>query len=245
MRNIKLTIRYDGTSYSGWQFQKNSRKTIQAVIERASHKITGEKSHLTGSGRTDAGVHATGQVANFRTRSKIPLKNIQMALNAMLPDDIAISAIDEAGPKFNSQKSARSRLYRYTIYNNNFMDPLMRRYAAKIFYSLDLARMKKAAKYLAGRHDFTSFQKRDEEKRSAVCTVKYIRIEKDGDLIYIDIEANGFVYNMVRNIVGTIIETGRGKFSVSRVKEILDKKDIRCCGPTMAAKGLCLVKVRY
>lgn len=244
MRNIKLTIRYDGTNYSGWQSQKNGR-AIQDVIEEAIEKITGAHSHLTGSGRTDAGVHALAQVANFKTRSKIPLKNLQMALNSALPKDIVIYRAEEAAPGFDAQRSAKSKLYRYVIMNSDFLDPFLRRYAAKCFYKLDIRRMRQAAGYLTGRHDFRSFQAADGIERGSVRTIKDIAIEKDGDLIYIDIEADGFLYNMVRNIAGTLVEVGRGKFTVPSVKDILRKKDRRCSGPTMPAKGLRLVKVGY
>lgn len=244
MRNIKLTIRYDGTHYAGWQSQKNGR-AIQDVIQDAISKIIGERNHLTGSGRTDAGVHALAQIANFKTRSKIPLKNLQMALNTALPKDIVIYNVEEAGPKFDAQRSAKSKLYRYVIMNSNFLDPFLRRYAAKCFYLLDIKRMRQAAKYLVGRHDFRSFQAAGGVERNAVRTIKHITIEKDGDMIYIDIEANGFLYNMVRNIAGTLVEVGRGKFSVESVEEILRKKDRRCSGPTMPAKGLRLVRVSY
>ena len=245
MRNIKLTIRYDGTEYSGWQFQRNSRKTIQAVIQRAIKKITGEKSHLTGSGRTDAGVHAMAQIANFKTGSKIPLKNIQMALNSILPDDIVIYDAKVADPKFDAQRSAQSKLYRYTIMNADYLDPFIKRYAAKIFYKIDIARMKEAARYLIGRHDFKAFQAVDGVERNSVRTVKYIAIKKSADLIYIDIEADGFLYNMVRNIAGTLVDVGRGKCTVDSVAVMLRRKDRRLSGPTMPAKGLALVKVRY
>ncbi|MCM8790891.1 MAG: tRNA pseudouridine(38-40) synthase TruA [Candidatus Omnitrophica bacterium] len=245
MRNIKLTIRYDGTSYSGWQFQKNSSRTIQAVIERAIKKITGEKSHLTGSGRTDAGVHAMAQVANFRTRSSIPLKNIHMALNSLLPEDIVIYRVEEAKAGFDAQRDAKSKIYRYTIMNADFMDPFLRLYAAKIFYTMDIGRMRQAAKWLIGRHDFRAFQATDGAEKNSVRTVRKIDIKKEGDLIYINIEADGFLYNMARNIVGTLVEVGRGKFSVESVKDILRARDRRRCGPTMPAKGLCLIKVKY
>lgn len=244
MRNIKLTIRYDGTGYSGWQSQKNGR-AIQDVIQDAIRKITGEHSHLTGSGRTDAGVHALAQVANFKTRSNIPLKNLQMALNTELPKDIVIYHAEEVDLKFDAQRSARSKLYRYVIMNSNFLDPFLRRYAAKCFYLLDIKRMRRSAKYLVGRHDFRSFQAVGGGEKNSIRKVKHITIEKDGDLIYIDIEANGFLYNMVRNIAGTLVEVGRGKFSVESVKEILREKDRRCSGPTMPAKGLRLIRVIY
>ena len=244
MRNIKLTIQYDGTNYAGWQVQKNGR-AIQDVIQSVLRKITGAKANLIGSGRTDAGVHALAQVANFKTRSKIPLERLHMALNSNLPEDIKVAAVQEARPKFNSRRDAKSKLYRYTIACGRFVDPFMRHFAAKCFYKLDLARMRRAAGMLTGRRDFRSFQKKDGEGKSSVCTIKKIKIEKKGSLIYIDMEADGFLYNMARNIAGTLIEVGRGKFAVEDVSEILAKKDIKASGPTMPAKGLCLMKVRY
>lgn len=244
MRNIKLTIQYDGTQYSGWQIQKNAT-AIQEVIQRAIKKITGEKVNLIGSGRTDAGVHAEAQVANFKTRTKIPLKKLQMAFNSQLPADIAVTHAEEAPSGFNAQKSAHSKLYRYTIFNNDYVGPLVRHYAAKCFFELDLARMRKAAKILTGRHDFKSFRTVDGEEKNTVRKLEYIKIAKTGDVVYIYMKANGFLYNMARAIAGTLVEVGRGKFSVEKVKEILAKKDRRCCGPTMPAKGLCLVRVFY
>jgi tRNA pseudouridine38-40 synthase len=244
MRNIKLTIRYDGTDYCGWQFQKNAL-SIQETIEKAVKKITGVRSAVIASGRTDAGVHAFAQVANFKTASSIPLGNLRMALNTILPDDIVVLRAEEAEPGFNSQKQARSKLYRYVIYNKEFMDPLLRRYASKCFFKLDPTLMKRGAKNIIGRHDFTSFRTKDGAEKDAVRTVKYIKIKKEGDLVYIDIEADGFLYNMVRNIVGTLIEVGRGKFKVDHVAEIIKKKDKRLCGPTAPAKGLSLIRVRY
>jgi tRNA pseudouridine38-40 synthase len=243
-RNIKLTIKYEGTNYSGWQFQKNAR-TVQEVMEEALGLITGEKVSLIGSGRTDAGVHARHQVANFKTGSKLPLKNIWMALNSNLPRDIVVSSVEEVKAKFNAQHSARSKIYRYTIANTNFVDPFIRRYAAKCFYELDVNLMKRAAKHLVGRHDFKSFQAKDVIERDSVRRIKSISIKKDGELVYVDIEADGFLYNMVRNIAGTLIEVGRGKFTADRVKEILKKRDRRFCGPTAPAEGLCLMKVKY
>jgi len=245
MRNIKLTIQYDGTRYSGWQFQKNA-KSIQDTIEKAVKTITGKHSRLIGSGRTDSGVHAKAQVANFKTNSKIPLKNIQMALNSALPGDIVISKIDEVPIDFNAQHNAVSKLYCYTIYNNDFVDPLIRNFAAKCFYKLDISAMRSSAKFFLGRHDFKSFQTNDGGgEKDTVRTIKEIKIEKRGDLIYIYIEADGFLYNMVRSIVGTLIEIGRGKLESDSVKHMLAKRDRRCSGPTVPAKGLCLISVKY
>lgn len=244
MRNIKITVQYEGTRFSGWQFQTNAR-SIQEAIERCLKKITGRKARLTGSGRTDAGVHASGQVANFKTHSDIPLKNLQMALNSCLPEDIVVSGIEEVDLKFNSQHDAKTKLYRYSIVNNNFADPFIRRFAYRCFYKLDVGDMRKAAKALVGRRNFKAFQANDSGNSGAVRTIKYIKVEKKGDLIYIYIEADGFLYNMVRNIVGTLIEVGRGKFGIGKVKDILARRDRRHCGPTVPAKGLCLMKVKY
>lgn len=245
MRNIKLTIAYDGTRYSGWQFQKNGR-SIQETIQKAIRKVTGEKASLTGSGRTDAGVHAAAQVANFRTRSRLPVKNIQMALNRFLPGDIAIVRCEEADIDFNSRHCAKSKLYRYTIFNGDFLSPLVRHFAAKCFYKLDIPDMRKAARLLAGRHDFRAFEAVDGQKKDSVRTIKRIGVAKDGSLVYIDIEADGFLYNMARAIAGVLVEAGRGKITPEDVKKILAGRDRRAnCGPTMPAKGLCLIRVRY
>jgi len=244
MRNIKLTISYDGTEYSGWQFQKNGR-SIQEMIQKSIKKLTGESVNLTASGRTDSGVHAAAQVANFKTRTKLPVKNIQMALNRLLPRDIVIVKAEEKDANFNSQHCARSKLYRYTIFNNDFLNPITRHYAAKCFYSLDIGLMKKAARMLEGKHDFKAFQAKEDIEKRSVRTIKGIKIRKDVDTIYIDMEADGFLYNMVRKIVGTLVDIGRGKASVDDMKTILKKKDRRLSGPTMPAKGLCLIKVNY
>ena len=244
MRNIKLTICYDGSRYAGWQFQKNAL-SIQEVIQDAIKKITGEKVNLAGSSRTDAGVHAEAQIANFKTHTKIPLDNLKLALNSCLPRDIVVTHIEEVGLKFNSQHNAKYKIYRYTIFNNDYLDPFMRKYAAKCFFKLDIAKMRKAAKILTGRHDFKSFQTVDGEEKNAIRKIEYIKIEKSGDIVYIYMKADGFLYNMARAIVGTLVEVGRGKFGVEKTIEILAKKDRRFCGPTMPAKGLCLVKVLY
>jgi len=244
MRNIKLTIRYDGTRYAGWQSQRNA-KTVQETIERAIKALTREKVNLIGSGRTDSGVHAMGQVANFKTRSKLPLKNIEMGLNSILPEDILVCGAEEVDLKFNAQTYAKDKIYRYTISNTDFVDPFLRAFAARCFYRLNTREMKRATAFLLGSHDFRSFRTEGGRKDNTVRTIKRIKIEKDGDMIYIDIEANGFLYNMARSVVGTLIEVGRGKIKADSVKEILAMKDRKFCGPTAPAKGLCLMKVRY
>ncbi len=244
MRNIKLTIQYEGTNYAGWQFQKNAR-SIQQVIQETLNRITGEKVNVIASGRTDSGVHALAQAANFRTHSNIPLNKLQMALNSYLPKDIVITKIAEASKGFNAQHDAASKIYCYSVVNGDFVSPFLRRYASRCFFPLDIGKMKRAAKYLAGRHDFKAFQATDDTDKNSVRTVISIKIRKDPDALRIYMEADGFLYNMARNIAGTLIEVGRGKFSVDQAKEILEKRQRRLCGPTAPAKGLCLVKVKY
>lgn len=245
MRNIRLTIQYDGTDYAGWQFQKNAR-SIQEVIEHILKRIVSEKVNLIGSGRTDAGVHAKAQTANFKTRSKIPIKNIQKALNSNLPKDIVISGIKEARPDFDSQFDAKSKVYRYTIATGDFVEPFIREFVSRCRFKLNLAHMRKAAGILLGVHDFKSFQTNGADyDRHTFRAISEITIEKDGGLVYIDIEADGFLYNMARNIVGTLIEVGRGKIRAEDVRRILSKKDRRYCGPTAPASGLCLEEVKY
>lgn len=246
MRNIKLTIEYDGTNYAGWQIQNSHRsKTIQEVIEKTLRKILQEKIKIIGSGRTDAGVHALGQVANFKTNSKIPLEKIQQALNSLLPDDIVIVKVDEAGPDFHARFDAKSKLYRYLIVNRNYPSAFLRKQSYFYPYPLDVDLMRREAKCLVGRHDFRSFQASDKIGRSSIRTVKQIKIKNSKGMITIDIEADGFLYNMVRNIVGTLVEVGRGRFSAGSTKRILSLKDRRKAGPTAPACGLCLIKVNY
>lgn len=244
MRNIKLTISYDGTRYAGWQSQKNAI-AIQDVLERAIKAVTCQKAALVGSGRTDAGVHAIAQVANFRTASRMPDASLRFAINAKLPEDILVTKAEDASPHFNAQKSAKSKIYRYTIYNKEQIDPFLRCYVHKCFYTLDIRRMRKAAKAFMGRHNFAAFMAAGSNSKTSVRTVKHISIEKNGDLIYIYIEANGFLYNMARNIAGTLVEAARGKISPDDVRSIIKKRQRRLCGPTLPAKGLCLVGVKY
>lgn len=243
-RNIKLVIRYDGTHYSGWQSQKNAL-TVQEAISSALKKITGRKVKLTGAGRTDSGVHAAGQVANFKTHSTLSPDRIKEALNSSIPDDILIESAEYAPLRFDSQRSAISKRYRYTVTTARFTDPFMRHFASRFSYPLNIKRMRRAAKSLVGRHDFKSFQASGSNESNTVRTIKKIEIEKRNGLLYIDVWADGFLYNMVRIIAGTLLEIGRGKIDESAIKEMLIKKDRRSAGPTAPAKGLCLMSVKY
>lgn len=251
MRNIRLKIEYDGTNYKGWQIQNKSKapaktpNTIQQAIQTVLSRILQENIKLIGSGRTDAGVHALGQVANFKTKSKMPASQIRRALNGLLPKDIVAAAAKEASLKFHSRFDAISKTYRYQILNREYPMVFKRLYQWYISYKLDPKPMQTAAKLLTGKKDFRSFQASDKKKRSSIRKIKKISIKKQGDIINIDIEADGFLYNMVRNIVGTLVEIGRGKIKPEDIRAIMDAKDRKAAGPTAPAKGLCLVKVRY
>lgn len=245
MRNIKLTIEYDGRRYAGWQVQGKGAKTIQGALEKALYEILHKKLNVIGSGRTDAGVHAKGQVANFKTDSLIAPDRLRMALNAVLPADISILRAEEVSPDFHSRFSAKSKVYRYTILNRPSRPAILRGMVYFYPYSLDLALMRREARCLLGRHDFRSFQATDKKERGSVRKVKKVAILRDKELIHIGIEANGFLYNMIRNIAGTLIEIGRGKFPEGSIKRILGLKNRRFAGPNLPAKGLCLLKVNY
>lgn len=261
-RNIKLTIEYDGTDFSGWQTQtsrSNSRqkpsgrahRTVQDEIEKTLNIIFKQRLKLTGSGRTDSGVHALGQVANFKTCSLMPLTEMQKALNANLPDDIAITKIEEASLKFHAQYSVKAKAYRYTVLNTAARCAQQRNFCLYYPYKLNIRKMREEAKDLIGRKDFKSFTASDPAKRKAgknentVRTVKRLVISKKGDNLIFEIEANGFLYKMVRNIVGTLLEIGRGKRARGSIKQILAKKDRNAAGNTAKPKGLALLEVRY
>lgn len=244
MRNITLTIEYDGTDYCGWQRQKNG-VSIQGLIEKALRKILGGKVKVTGAARTDSGVHANGQAASFKTDSRIPLPQLKKALNANLPGDITVSGIGRADKDFNAQFSAKTKLYRYAIYNREARSPFYDRFSLYAPQRLNIQAIRKGAKALLGRHDFSSFKGSKGVTKSQVRTIKKISISKKSDFIFIDIEADGFLYNMARNIAGTLLEIARGKIKPNSVRKILAAKNRSKAGPTAPAKGLTLIKVKY
>ncbi|MDP6685429.1 MAG: tRNA pseudouridine(38-40) synthase TruA [Candidatus Omnitrophota bacterium] len=246
-RNICLVIEYDGTRFSGWQKQSRDRKsrTIQEEIEQSGKKLFGKKIRLIGAGRTDTGVHAEAQVANFKVSSRLPLSNIKKGLNSYLPKDIAILSAEDASLDFHSRFNAKGKLYRYTILNQDTRSPLIDRYSSRVVYDLDINLMKSSARCFVGKKDFKSHQASDKKNRTSIRTIKRLDIVVNPPMIDIYVQADGFLYNMVRNIVGTLIEVGRGKISTKEVKKIIAKKDRRLAGPTAPAKGLCLVKVIY
>jgi tRNA pseudouridine38-40 synthase len=244
VRNIKLTIEYDGTDYAGWQVQPNG-PSIQEIIERAITAITGEERvRIIGSGRTDAGVHAAGQVANFRTETAIPSADLVHAINTKLPEDIAVIAAEDVPLDFHARYSAKFKTYRYSILNRPVRSPLTRRFAHFVRAPLDVDAMRAAGAALVGEHDFAAFQSKPAGK-SSVRTITRLDIEAGGGRIDIYVTANGFLYNMVRAIAGTLIEAGLGKRGAKDVAELLASRDRAAAGPTAPPQGLCLMQVRY
>ncbi|MFH0827930.1 MAG: tRNA pseudouridine(38-40) synthase TruA [Candidatus Omnitrophota bacterium] len=246
MRNIRLTLQYDGTNYFGWQCQKNTRLTIAEILGKNLKTILREEIKLIAAGRTDAGVHARAQTVNFTTVSSITIPRLRQSLNALLPEDIRAVKAQDAPLDFNSRYNAKVKTYRYTILNRNFSDVFMRRYVYYFPLSrLDVSAMRKASAFLIGRHDFSSFKRVDKKKKTTVRELKEIKIIKKGALIHIDVTANSFLYHMARNIAGTLIEIGKGKLPPESLQEILRAKNRKTAGPTAPARGLCLMKVKY
>ena len=245
MRNIKLTIEYDGTNYLGWQVQAKGT-TIQGRIEENLNLLTGEEVRLTCSGRTDAGVHAFEQVAHFRTQSPLDLSSIQKALNSLLPRDILIKKVEEVGEDFHARKQSMSKIYEYRILNRELRSVFHHGYAWHIPRRLDLSEMEKAAEHLLGEHDFSAFRSVGTPTRTPVRRVIRVEWKKGRDgLIRFEIEANGFLKKMVRAIVGTLVEVGKGKMSSEDFRSVLLSKNRANAGPTAPGHGLFLKKVKY
>lgn len=244
MKNIKLTISYDGTNYHGWQKQ-NDVITIQSVIEDAIYKLTGENVDLTASGRTDANVHAIGQVANFKTNSKIFPEKFFVALNSMLTEDIRILKSEEADFDFNARFDAKKKTYLYQIYNEKTINPFYRMFSWHIPYELDFLLMDKALKELEGEFDFRAFMSSNSGVKSTIRTIYSTSIKKENNIIKIEITSNGFLYNMVRIIVGTIVEIGSKKRDLSCIKQAIELGQRNLLGRTAQAQGLFLKDVKY
>lgn len=244
MKNIKITIQYDGTNYAGWQSQKNAN-TIQVTLEKAIKKVTGERVNLIGSGRTDAGVHSLGQVANFRTNSNIPIERYRNALNNNLPDDIRIIRAEEVSYDFHARFNALSKRYRYVIHNSPVLNPINRNYSYHIFKNLDLEEMKASLDYLIGSHDFQSFMASKSKIHTGIRTISNIEIISKEEVIEIVFEGKSFLRHMIRIIVGTLIFIGHGKIRKEDVPRILESKNRRKAGPTAPAQGLFLERVYY
>jgi tRNA pseudouridine38-40 synthase len=244
-KNIKLVLEYDGTAYHGWQRQKNSI-TIQEVLEENLKLILSEPITLMGSGRTDAGVHALHQVCNFTTSSNLSPDTLRRGLNSLLGGDISISRAEYVPPEFHSRYSVRSKIYEYRIWNKREKDVFLRRYSWQVRESLNLGKMKECLELLIGRHDFSAFKSTGSRNRDPVREM--LRADlfiNGGGLITIVFEADGFLRHMVRNIVGTVVEAGRGKTSVDEFKEIFFSLDRTKAGVKAPPQGLFLTMVNY
>ncbi len=268
-RNIKLTLEYDGSNFHGWQIQRLSPtyiipstdnchmtednqhnkefRTVQGELKRSLDKICKENVIVFGSGRTDTGVHALGQVAHFQTHTDKSCAILHRALNANLPKDISVVKIEEVPLKFHAQFSAKSKTYRYLILNRTSPSPLEKDHVCFFPHKLNLKLMKEEAKALVGRHDFKAFQAADihRKEQSTVRTITKLDIKKKGDIISIDIASNGFLYKMVRNIVGTLLAIAAGQLPKGSAKKILKSKDRTTAPAPVHAKGLYLLEVKY
>lgn len=245
MKRVRIVVAYDGTNYCGWQVQPNGI-TIEEVLNRELSKLTGEEIHITGASRTDSGVHALGNVAVFDTNSSIPPERMAYALNRRLPDDIVIVKSDEVAADWHPRyQDFVTKTYEYHIYNASCPNPLRKRYAAFVSFPMDVEQMRKGAQYLVGEHDFASFCNVRTNVEDTVRRVDSIEILKEGPEITIRITGNGFLYNMVRIIAGTLMRVGRGFYTPERVKEILEAQERTKAGVTAPANGLVLMEICY
>lgn len=247
MRNIKLVVAYDGTNYHGFQEQRGTGlPTVQETLEKCLAHLAGRRVQVIGAGRTDAGVHARGQVVNFDAAGwPIPVERIPLAMNGMLPGDIVVNCAEEVPGDFHARFSARSKTYRYSIWNDRFPSPFYRLYSSFLPVPLDVEAMSAAAVHLLGRHDFKCFQAAGATVKNTVRTLWRADIRREGPLIHFVFTGNGFLYNMVRIMVGTLVQVGTGKTPPERVKLVLASRDRNEAGPTMPPQGLCLEQVEY
>jgi len=244
MRNISLTVAYDGTNYHGWQCQPNV-VTIQETLKVAVERILNHEVNIIGGARTDAGVHAMGQVVNFTTSKEIALTNLNKGLNSMLPDDIRIVDARNADPDFHARYSAKSKVYIYSILNQEHNSPFLQRYVLHHPYRLNVPSMKEAASLVVGEHDFSAFKKKDELYKNPVREVTRANVGSRGTIVYVVIEAAGFLRYMVRNIVGTLLLVGQGKIDRDGFQDILESKEREKAGPTAPPQGLFLRRIKY
>lgn len=244
MKRVKLVVAYDGTNYHGWQVQDNGI-TIEEVLNRTISELVQEDIKVIGASRTDAGVHACGNVAVFDTESRIPGDKFSFALNQRLPEDIRIQESCEVDADFHPRYADTVKTYEYNILNRRFELPSKRLYAAFCYYPMDIERMNQAAAYLVGEHDFKSFCSTGAQVQTTVRTIYAVNVTKEDDMVHIRITGNGFLYNMVRIIAGTLMQVGTRLMEPEQVKEILEARDRSKAGPTAVAKGLTLVEIRY
>ncbi len=244
MRNIKLTLEYDGTNYLGWQKQPKGI-TVQGAIEEALSKLTKEEASIIGCSRTDSKVHAKGYICNFKTNSRIPAESFREALNFHLPEDIAVIDSIQVDDEFHARYNCIGKMYSYTIVNTKSRMPMCRNFAYHVRHELNIDRMKEAAKYFIGTHDFEAFRNLGSSVKTTVRTITKLEVVKENEYIKIYIAADGFLYNMVRIIVGTLIDVGMGKKEPSDIKMIMESKERKNAGKTCPSQGLCLFEVYY
>ncbi len=252
-RNIKLVLEYDGGRYRGWQKQNRTgrgkgERTVERSVGAALRRLFGRQPPLTGAGRTDAGVHALGQVVNFRISSRLSCDRIQQALNAFLPGDISVLSSEEVPGAFHSRFSAKSKHYRYSILNRRAPPALLRGMVHHCSYKLDVDLMRREARELRGRHDFRAFQNAGSPRKGGTVRSMFsieVRLDRADGIISIDMEADGFLYNMARNIAGTLLDIGRGRLPAGSIRRILESADRRFAGQSAPPGGLCLVEVKY
>ena len=245
MRNFVLHLAYDGSRYKGWQRLRADDNTIQWKIEAVLSRMLEQPVEITGSGRTDAGAHAEGQVANFHADTTMTCEEICEYLRRYLPEDIGVLSVKEAGPRFHSRLNAVSKTYRYRIWNSEMPCVFDRRYVWVMPQKLNLELMEQAASHLVGTHDFLAFCSNKHFKKSSVRTITELKIQKFGEEVRITVTGNGFLYNMVRIIVGTLVEVGRGERSADSIPSVLEGRVREQAGETVPAKGLCLMEVQY
>ena len=245
MPNYKLTLSYDGGRYKGWQRQGNVSGTIQEKLEALLSRLLDQQVELSASGRTDAGVHARMQVCSFRAETALSCGEILSALRAHLPEDIGAVSLELAQPRFHARLSCREKTYLYRVWNSSAPNVFTRRYQLRVEEPLDLASMERAAALLCGEHDFASFCSLKNSKRSTLRNLKSIRIERVGEELCLFFTGDGFLYNMVRILTGTLLEVGRGRLSPEEMPRILSSLDRSQAGPTAPPQGLCLWEVKY
>lgn len=244
MKRVRLIVSYDGTQYCGWQIQNNG-VTVEEVLNKALSELLGEEISVIGASRTDSGVHALGNVAVFDAETKIPAEKISFALNQRLPADVRIQKSDEVPADWHPRYCDSIKTYEYKILNRKIPNPVERFYSHFTYVDLDVEKMSQAAEYIVGEHDFACFCSTGSQVQSTVRCVHSLDVEKNGDMISIRISGNGFLYNMVRIIAGTLMQVGMGAYPPEYVKEIIESKDRNMAGPTAPARGLTLVEIGY
>lgn len=245
MRNIKLTIEYDGKRYLGWQRLGDSEKTIQGKIESVLTQMTGEKIEITGSGRTDAGTHAKGQIANFKTNTELALKEMRDFFNRYLPSDIVVKKVEEVPERFHARYNVKGKQYSYYVWNSEVPTALERQHSFYFPQKLDLEKMTMACEKLTGEHDFIGFSALKKTKKSTIRTIEKITIEQTGSMLHFTFVGDGFLHKMVRILMGTILAIGSGKLPLTVIDEVFEQKVRETAGETAPAQGLFLDQVMY